>query len=460
VSPLITAASLKTYTAKDLAQMAKKRGVTGWHSMRKDALIRAILRKHTKAKRPKPGNAKVPVSATRNGTAPSGSVHRGFAGGAEKGSKINGHAASHAGSKTEKRAPAKNVAKNGAATASPASANRNGAVVGRGVERAQGSTAAKSASAKFASVDKGSAKLPPPKNTKATRKLRAEYEKRERLKDISGADQNGSDAARDRIVVMVRDAFWLQAYWEISRRAIDRARAALAEYWHTAKPVLRLLEVSDGGSTSSAEFVARTIEIHGGCSTWYIDVVDPPKTYRVEIGYVDQKGRFFGLARSNAVTTPRAGSADLVDQNWADVARNCERIFALSGGHSPETSGSGELQELFEERLRRPMGSPMVTRYGAGAESSLHRHRAFTFEVDAEMIVFGSTQADSHVTLGGEPVKLRDDGSFIMRMSLPEGRQVLPVVSSSSDGVQQQTIVLAIERNTKVMEPLMRDSSE
>jgi len=61
------------------------------------------------------------------------------------------------------------------------------------------------------------------------------------------------------------------------------------------------------------------------------------------------------------------------------------------------------------------------------------------------------------VTLGGEPVALRPDGTFTVRLSMPDKRQVLPVVASSSDGVEQHTVVLAIERNTKVMEPLIRE---
>jgi len=50
---------------------------------------------------------------------------------------------------------------------------------------------------------------------------------------------------------------------------------------------------------------------------------------------------------------------------------------------------------------------------------------------------------------------LQSDGSFRMRFTLPNRRQVLPVVASSGDGVQQRTIVLAVERNTKVMEPVV-----
>ena len=46
----MTATHLRTYTLKDLAQLAKRRGVNGWHTMRKDQLVRAILR----VKKPKP----------------------------------------------------------------------------------------------------------------------------------------------------------------------------------------------------------------------------------------------------------------------------------------------------------------------------------------------------------------------------------------------------------------------
>ena len=106
------------------------------------------------------------------------------------------------------------------------------------------------------------------------------------------------------------------------------------------------------------------------------------------------------------------------------------------------------------------MGSPMVTRYGSGMGSLFANGQDFKFEVDAEMIIYGVTSPDSHVSLRGEPVRLRPDGTFTVRMSLPNQRQVIPVVASASNGGEQRTIVLAIERNTKVMEPVVREASE
>ena len=91
---------------------------------------------------------------------------------------------------------------------------------------------------------------------------------------------------------MVRDAYWLHAHWEITSGTIQRAQAAMAEYWHTAKPVLRLFHVETGNTTSTIEAHVRDIPIHGGVDNWYIDVTDPPKGYRVEIGFVSAIGRF------------------------------------------------------------------------------------------------------------------------------------------------------------------------
>ena len=374
----MTPTSLKTYTLKDLAQMAKKRGVHGWHAMRKDQLVRALVRV-----------AKGSASDTKVSKKVSAPVRRATV------AKLQ---------------------------------SRNG---------------------KLTTVSSKS-----PRVVKRIEEAKARFDRNKNLSSSS----NGQ--AKDRLVAMVRGPYWLHACWELTPSGVSRAQVALGQDWHTAKPILRLLAISSGGATSNSERIVRDVPIHGGVKNWYIDVLDPPQSYRLEIGYLGSTGKFFSLARSNVVTTPPAASTDeMVDPHWSDVAENCDKIYAMSGGFSPDNS-STELQELFEERMRRPMGSPMVTRYGVGAESLLPRLREFEFELDAELIVYGSTRPDSYVTLQGEPVKLRADGSFTVRLEMPNRRQVIPVVASSKDGVEQRTIVLAVERNTKVMEPVVRDSGE
>ncbi|MEX0676293.1 MAG: DUF4912 domain-containing protein [Pirellulales bacterium] len=283
--------------------------------------------------------------------------------------------------------------------------------------------------------------------------------KLERFKNLSSEAGNSKSRIKERIVVMVRDPYWLHAYWEIKRHSVERIEAAMSQDWHTARPYLRLLEVQGGATTSASERVVRDIEVHGGVSNWYVHVDKSPASYRLELGYVGSAGRFYPLVRSNVVTTPEPGASDAIDENWTDVAENFDKIYAMSGGYSPDNN-SLELQELFEERLRRPMGSPMVTRYGAGTAGLMATHQKFRFEVDAEIIVYGVTNPDSHVSLRGEPVRIRPDGTFTVRMSLPNQRQVIPVVASAANGAEQRTIVLAVERNTKMMEPVLREASE
>jgi hypothetical protein len=264
---------------------------------------------------------------------------------------------------------------------------------------------------------------------------------------------------KDRIVAMVRDPYWLHTYWELTRHAIQRAEAALGQEWHGAKPILRLLDVTSHDVSSTTERILRDIEIHGGCNNWYIDVSNPPRSYRIDIGYLARNGRFYVLARSNVVSTPRAGVSDVIDENWADLdSRKADRIYAMSSGFDPAAS-SLEVKQLFEERLRRPMGSPAVASFGSCLLPG-GRVRQFNFQIDAELIVDASTEPNARVTLQGQPVNLRSDGTFTMRFKLPDSRQIIPAVATSPDGMEERTIVLAVERNTKQLEPTSCEGNE
>ena len=357
---------LQAISKKELADMARKRGISGWHGMLKDQLVDALLNESAHAKqKPSP---RPQMAAARN------------------------------------------------TSASPSAEEQ--------VERSK--------------FDVG---VP-------TRDLSAKVPK-----DLP------SGYGKDRIVVMVRDPYWLHCYWELTHRGVQRAEAALGEEWHGAKPILRLLDVSSRDVSSTTEAVIRDIDIHGGCNNWYLDVTDPPRSFRVDIGYLANSGRFYVLARSNVVLTPRAGVSDVIDENWADIdVKKADRIYAMSGGFDP-TASSLELRQLFEERLRRPLGSPSVTSFGSGAFVG-GKMRQFWFQLDAELIVYGATDPKARVVLQGEPVKLRSDGTFTMRFALPDSRQIIPAVASSPDGVEERTIVLAVERNTKHLDPLIHEENE
>jgi len=255
----------------------------------------------------------------------------------------------------------------------------------------------------------------------------------------------------------------MHAAWDITRSAVERAKASLAEQWHVAKPVLRVLRLEESGETSASETVERDIEIHGGLRNWYIDWTGEAARFRVMVGYLTPGGKFHSIAVSNIVKTPQAGSSDAVDEHWADSSSDSERIFALSGGYD-DRQVTGEMREMLEARVNHEMGAPPLAKLGAGAgaEAPYRKRGAFHFEMDIELVVYGSTMPDTYLTLSGEPVALRPDGTFVMRLPFPDKRQVLPAVALSRDGSQQRTIVVAVERNTKIMEPLEseRDTGE
>jgi len=261
---------------------------------------------------------------------------------------------------------------------------------------------------------------------------------------------------KDRIVTMVRDPYWLHVHWELSRSTLGRAQAALGQDWHAARPILRLMDVTSEDTTSASERHVRDIEIHGGVNNWYIDVAAPPRSFRVDIGYLTRWGKFYRVARSNVVCTPKAGVSEALDQNWASVQDDCHKIYSQSSG--PGAAPSGDLRDLFEQRVGRSMTPLSMQSLMTGALPSVGGN--FHFEIDAELIVYGATEPNARVTLQGESVPLRPDGTFTMRFSLPDSRQIIPAVAASPDGVEERTIVLAVERNTKELEPMIHDGNE
>lgn len=258
---------------------------------------------------------------------------------------------------------------------------------------------------------------------------------------------------------MVRDPYWIHAHWDISRQAVERAKAALADHWHSVKPVLRLLKFEDNGTTESSENVHREIEIHGGVRNWYIDVDTPPARFQVLMGYRTNQNRFYELVRSNTVTTPSPSGKGALDDHWADIAKDAEKIYSMSGGYGDDTQ-KGDLADVFEDRLKRTMDLDVMSQFGSGAEGGLRKPRQFHFDVEAELVVFGSTHPDAHVAIGTDPVKVKPDGTFSIRLPFPDRRQVLPATARSRDGIDEQTVVIAVERNTKVMEPLSMEGDD
>lgn len=331
----MTFEKLKVRTRKELAEMAKRHRVSGWHGMRKDELIEALLEKQHDRKQSRSGS----TSPRSQSTVPNNRSPL------RNGVSLNGH---------------------------------------------------------------------------GTRKV-----------------LNGSASiTRDKLVVQACDPWWLHARWEISQRMIGRAEAALGSEWHRAIPVIRLYDVSRDDLGTNAKSMLKDIEIHGNVDHWFIPVDKPAQELKLQIGYRTASGKFFALARSNNVSTPQPGTRGRV-----------------SLGKSPQ-NGNGEANgfQIREIHETKPATIAFLAEK-PNAGKLIDDTRDYPFSLEAELIVYGSTDPRCEFTLMGEAVPVSDDGSFSVRFHLPNGRQVVPAVTVTPDGSETRTIVMAIERNTKELEP-------
>jgi hypothetical protein len=147
---------------------------------------------------------------------------------------------------------------------------------------------------------------------------------------------------KDKIVLMVRDPHWIHAYWEITEGKYNEVKNILGNAMNGSKETLRVYD------TSRQPWKYFDIQTSYGSKNWYINVPEANRSYLVDIGFLAPDGRFIVMARSNAVTTPRDGMSEIIDEEWMTVDFN--RMYALSGGFGIGKS-SGEIRELMKKHL-------------------------------------------------------------------------------------------------------------
>jgi hypothetical protein len=124
--------------------------------------------------------------------------------------------------------------------------------------------------------------------------------------------------------------------------------------------------------------------------------------------------------------------------------------------------GSLEITELIRRQFLQELSSQAAAAIGesgswSGAVSSLSspfggvrgQPKGFWFNVNAELIIYGATEPDATVTIGGRTIRLRPDGSFSYRFILPDGRYQLPAVATSADGTDSRSAALEFGRTTQ-----------
>ena len=247
---------------------------------------------------------------------------------------------------------------------------------------------------------------------------------------------------RTRVVLLVRDPYWLHCYWEVGSAERETFRASTGREYQDMDGVLRIRDLTAEDDRDHC------LEVGVGreARSWYLEAGRPGHTFQAELG-VNLPGQgFICLARSNTVTAPPDSAADLLDEDWMVVEEEFRRLYRLGAGVGPGNS-SVELMESLTRRLARQMGSGAVSSLGSGFRLPAGERR-FWLVVGTELIVYGATEPEASVTVDGLPVSMRPDGTFSTRFALPDGERSIPVSGVSPDGRECVTITPFVRKET------------
>ncbi len=250
----------------------------------------------------------------------------------------------------------------------------------------------------------------------------------------------------DRIVMMVRDPYWIHSYWEVTGDSVNRAKEQLGERWDGHRWILRVRSYTGEGEAQPGTELF-DIDVNPDAKNWYIRVPQTDCSYDGMIGVLTRDGTFYPFARSNRVHTPRDTMSSVLDVQWSTTPEEFEKIYTLSGGYRIGAS-SGEVGGERSREREEAWFSGMLGSMGSGALGGAQRRRGFWFQVNTELIVYGATEPDAKVTVQGRQIALRPDGTFTLRFQLPDGVEEIPCVATSADGLSEKTITPVVRRNT------------
>ena len=316
----------------------------------------------------------------------------------------------------------------------------------------------------------------------------------------AGAELPQSYGTRQ-LFLAARDPHWLYAHWDFSREQLRKYNALSAD----GHLILRVYRGAAEGEPLPQ------IHLHPESRTWFVPVPDAGAKYLAQLGYHDKAGKWVSLARSGATFTPPDTLSDDTSIRFATIPpevpfvqllamvkgavrehvplveamqqmraqgfRNLPMPEAVQSTWTPAQEkaladvvsidhvrriwiGSLEITELIRRQILRQVSSIGAAQFSlptspSGAFSSVSspfggapRRRGFWFNVNAELILYGATEPDAHVTLGGHPIKLRPDGSFSFRFALPDGQYALPAAARSGDGAETRRANLKFSRET------------
>ncbi|NHC34026.1 DUF4912 domain-containing protein [Scytonema millei] len=299
-----------------------------------------------------------------------------------------------------------------------------------------------------------------------------------------------------RIVLMPRDPQWSYTYWDIPNDHKEELRRQGGQ-----QLALRLYDVTDINIEFQSPHSIQEYPCDELAREWYLPIPVSDRDYVVDIGYRCVDGRFLVLARSATVHVPPVYPSDWIEDHFVTVSIDedlrgktvfelvppakrmsmaaggaaatgnpiYDEIFGMAqGAEAQRVAGSlfGSMQQVPEQAISSyvfPSGVGMwavptvsgLTMSGVGmsgvgfsASAVPMRPRQFWLVADAELIVYGATEPDATVTIGGRPIKLNPDGTFRFQMSFQDGLIDYPIMAVAADGEQTRSIHMKFNRET------------
>jgi uncharacterized protein len=302
------------------------------------------------------------------------------------------------------------------------------------------------------------------------------------------------------LLLAARDPHWLYAHWDIEQKQ-QRHFNSLSRDRHL---VLRVHQDALSGP------LAAEVHVHPESRHWFVHVDRAGKKYIAELGYYQMNGTWTTVSTSGTTLTPPDTMSSDTTAEFATVpfevpiskllslvkeavrehkplaqalqqlrAEGHKDLPSLSAATAPKWTpaqeralaevismdhvrrvwmGSLEITELIRRQVVHDLASMSAAQFSLptspmGMSSpmggKLPGPKGFWFNINAELIIYGATEADATVAIGGRPIRLRPDGTFSYRFALPDGEYELPVVAISADETDGRAAEIRFSRGTE-----------
>jgi hypothetical protein len=303
-----------------------------------------------------------------------------------------------------------------------------------------------------------------------------------------------------RIVLLPRDPQWAYTYWDIPNDHKEALRRQGGQ-----QLALRIYDVTDLDLDYQSPHSIQEYPADELAREWYLPIPVSDRDYIIDVGYRTADGGWLVLARSARVHIPPVYPSDWIEDVFITVdfeedlrgktfyelvppskklptangnagggnpiyeeifgmaeSAEAQRVAGSIFGSMQHIPGSAAPEQVLSSYIF-PSGVGMwaipsvsgLTMSGVGmsgvgfsASAVPVRPRKFWLVADAELIVYGATEPDATVTIGGRPIKLNSDGTFRFQMSFQDGVIDYPILAVAADGEQTRSIHMKFERET------------